>query len=190
MNSSLDIIPRILQGDARIIESLYREHREPFIRWVQQKYSVQDDVAVELFQVAIVIFYDNVISGKLTELKSSVSTYLYQIGRNKALEYHRQRQRHGGDQLHDTLLQYMSQDLGTEHEEIEEDYLIIDQGMQQLGEPCRSLIYGFYVLNKSMDELADEMNYKNADTVKNLKYKCLQRLRKICDGLKGLNGTV
>ncbi|MCB0600710.1 MAG: sigma-70 family RNA polymerase sigma factor [Saprospiraceae bacterium] len=190
MNTSQDIIPRILQGDTHIIESLYRESREPFVRWVQQKYNVQEDVAVELFQMAMVIFYDNVISGKLTEMKSSVSTYLFQIGRNKALEYHRQRRRTYGDDLRDTLAHYVTQETGTEHEEVEEEYFIMDQGMQLLGEPCRSLLFAFYVQNKSMEELAEEMNYKNADTVKNVKYKCLQRLRKLCDGLKGSNEEI
>lgn len=70
------------------------------------------------------------------------------------------------------------------------DTHIIESLYRESREPCRSLLFAFYVQNKSMEELAEEMNYKNADTVKNVKYKCLQRLRKLCDGLKGSNEEI
>ena len=179
-----DIVPRILQGDTEVINNLYREYRLPFIQWVRQQYGVPEDIAIELFQVAMVILYDNVMSGKLTELSSNPSTYLFQIGRNKALEYHRKQRRWATGELNDTVLEYLTQEVGDDKDAVEEEYLLVDEGMQQLGEPCRSLIYGFYVKKMSMEALSVQLDYKNADTVKNMKYKCLQRLRKICQDLK------
>ena len=35
-----------------------------------------------------------------------------------------------------------------------------------------------------MEEIAQKMNYKNADTVKNLKYKSIKRLQAICSDIK------
>lgn len=184
MTGEQDIITRILSGDDSILENIYLEQREPFIHWVRQQYHVPEEEGIELFQLAVVIFYDNVISGKLTELTSSIATYLFRIGRNKAFEYHRANQKKHQGGLEDTLLFHVADENGIDKAEVEDNYRIMDEGMQQLGEPCRSIIHGFYVLRQSMEELSDHLDYKNADTVKNLKYKCLKRLQKICETLK------
>jgi RNA polymerase sigma factor (sigma-70 family) len=128
-----------------------------------------------------------VITGKLTELTSSVATYLFRIGRNKAFEYHRAMQKKQEGRLEDTLQYHLADENGMEKQEVEENYRVMDAGMQELGEPCRSIIHNFYVLRQTMEELAERMDYKNADTVKNLKYKCLKRLQKICETLKAKN---
>ena len=43
----------------------------------------------------------------------------------------------------------------------------------------RSLLEGFYLLDKSMQDLTAEFGYTNADNAKNQKYKCLVRLKKL-----------
>ena len=39
----------------------------------------------------------------------------------------------------------------------------------------------YYYKKSSMQQICLSMGYKNADTAKNLKYKCLQRLKKMMD---------
>ena len=56
------------------IESIYKDFREEFIQWMYKTYSCPKDDAVEIYQVAIVIVYENIIAGKLKELKSSIKT--------------------------------------------------------------------------------------------------------------------
>ena len=51
--------------------------------------------------------------------------------------------------------------------------------LQQLGEPCKTIIEDFYINNKSMQEICEEFGYTNADNAKTQKYKCLQRLKKL-----------
>ena len=184
MTGENDIITRILAGDETVLENIYLEQREPFIHWIKQQYQVPQEEGIELFQLAVVIFYDNVISGKLTELTSSIATYLFRIGPNKAFEYHRANQKKHQGGLEDTLLYHVAEENEVNKAEVEDNYRIMDEGMQQLGEPCRGIIHGFYVLRQTMDELAERLDYKNADTIKNLKYKCLKRLQKICEALK------
>ncbi|MTI23147.1 sigma-70 family RNA polymerase sigma factor [Fulvivirga sp. RKSG066] len=48
-----------------------------------------------------------------------------------------------------------------------------------LGHPCSEILKLFYYERKNMEEISINLGYKNADTVKNQKYKCLQRLRKL-----------
>jgi len=51
--------------------------------------------------------------------------------------------------------------------------------LDQVGEPCRTLLKDFYHNNKSMQEIATEFGYTNPDNAKTQKYKCLVRLRKL-----------
>jgi DNA-directed RNA polymerase specialized sigma24 family protein len=65
------------------------------------------------------------------------------------------------------------------HEKRNAEFAIMDRAMKSLGEPCKSLLEGYYVKKMGMQELAEEFGYTNADNAKNQKYKCLMRLKKL-----------
>lgn len=67
----------------------------------------------------------------------------------------------------------------SEHEELEQNILKMSSSLQELGEPCKTLIEDFYVQQLSMDQIAEKFGYTNSDNAKNQKYKCLQRLKKL-----------
>ena len=51
--------------------------------------------------------------------------------------------------------------------------------LEELGEPCATLIKDFYIRKMNMDEISDKFGYTNSDNAKNQKYKCLQRLKRL-----------
>ena len=51
--------------------------------------------------------------------------------------------------------------------------------LEFLGDPCKSLLQLYYYNDLSMENITSIMGYKNADTTKNQKYKCLRRLQNI-----------
>ena len=55
----------------------------------------------------------------------------------------------------------------------------MDRALNSLGEPCKSLLQGYYLKKMDMNALAAEFGYTNADNAKNQKYKCLMRLKKL-----------
>ncbi len=180
------IIDRIRSGDEDSLREIYREYRQPFIQWIKGEFFCSDDDAIEFFQTAVVILYDNIITGKLTELNSHVKTYLFGIGKNKAHEWLRHRQRQGvhSDEL---LINYLHEENPEVDEaDFAESLRAVDAGMNQLGEPCRSLLSYFYYQKLSMREICERLDYKNEDTAKNQKYKCLKRLQSICADIKGV----
>ena len=65
------------------------------------------------------------------------------------------------------------------HLEKEEQFEQLGKSMDQLGEPCKSLLHAFYVDGKNMQEIAAQFHYTNAENAKTQKYKCLNRLKKI-----------
>jgi len=58
-------------------------------------------------------------------------------------------------------------------------FTIMNRALNSLGEPCKSLLEGYYLNKKGMQELAEDFGYTNADNAKNQKYKCLMRLKKL-----------
>jgi RNA polymerase sigma factor (sigma-70 family) len=55
----------------------------------------------------------------------------------------------------------------------------VHAALQQLGDKCRQILTLFFYYKKRMEEIATELSYANADTVKNQKYKCMQQLKRI-----------
>jgi len=70
------------------------------------------------------------------------------------------------------------------HNEREMHYANLNAALEQLGEPCRSLLKAFYHHDKSMQQIAAEFGYTNPDNAKTQKYKCLSRLRKLFYGVQ------
>jgi DNA-directed RNA polymerase specialized sigma24 family protein len=74
--------------------------------------------------------------------------------------------------------------LGIEEEmqEIEEKegrFQKMDEALNGLGEPCKTILEDFYIRDLSMELISDKFGYTNADNAKNQKYKCLRRLKKL-----------
>jgi RNA polymerase sigma-70 factor (ECF subfamily) len=169
-----NIIARIREGDGQAFEEIYTELREPFIAWSLKNYEGTRDHAVEFYQMAILIFYDNIQQGKLTELHSSVKSYLFAIGKNKWREYYREKQRAAPGSAID--LTHLIVEASSEEYDI--DLQLIKEGLAGLGEPCRQLLEAFYYQGMNLDEIVLRFGYKNKDAAKTAKYKCLQRLKR------------
>jgi RNA polymerase sigma factor (sigma-70 family) len=65
------------------------------------------------------------------------------------------------------------------HLQKEHEFAKMDSAMNQLGEPCQTILRDFYIRNKSMNEICEKFGYTNTDNAKTQKYKCLQRLKKL-----------
>jgi len=61
------------------------------------------------------------------------------------------------------------------------DLKMVSKALTLIGEPCHQLLDFFYFSKKSMEEISSSMGYKNPETAKNQKYKCMERLRKLVE---------
>jgi len=135
------------------------------------------DDARDIFQEAMIVLYQKARSGSF-ELNSQLKTYLYSVCRRLWLKRLNQMQRISPevDNLEETVP--VEEEL-ERHEQRNRDFLVMEQAMNNLGEPCKSLLEAYYMGKKSMVEIAGDFGYTNADNAKNQKYKCLMRLKKI-----------
>ncbi len=171
MSSLIDLIHT---DRTEALTRIYQEYRTEFIAWAMKTYGCSADEAKDSYQNAIIIVYENVVNGKLTELNSSAKTYLFAVGKNKIRELKRQ------EHKKDTLDLVPDLPIEEELEAFDAEALELAQkSLEQLGEPCKSLLQEFYYHKSTMTQIMEKLGYKNEDTAKNQKYKCLVRLRKI-----------
>jgi RNA polymerase sigma factor (sigma-70 family) len=175
------ILAQLKNRNEKEFLKLYNSYKQEFVSFLQGKFSMSRDEAFEIFQQAMVTFYENVINNKLNELTSSLKTYVFAIGKNKALEALRRRNKivplefNTGDE--DDIKFELFDETGDD--DTESRYASMSSSLEQLGKPCSDIVVLFYFQKLSLVEIKDRFNYKSEESIKSQKFKCMERLRKI-----------
>ncbi len=184
INSEQQVLAALAKGDRAATEQVYRQYHKTIMSWVQQNGGLEEDAA-DVFQEALVILYEKAQHEDF-RLTCKIGTYLFAISKHVWYKKIQKKQKHPGllpeNAGLDEGLDWAYEDEVKAHEEREHHYEQLNAALDQLGEPCSSLLKAFYHQDKSMQEIAAEFGYTNPDNAKTQKYKCLNRLRKIFYG--------
>ncbi|MCA6449742.1 MAG: sigma-70 family RNA polymerase sigma factor [Chitinophagaceae bacterium] len=163
-------------NDSKAIETIYRDNFSMVQAFILQNNGSYDD-ARDIFQEAMIALYEKAQTESFV-LTCQIKTYVYSICRRLWLKRLQQLGRYANrvDSLEETVP--VEEDLEI-HEKRNAEFAIMDRALNSLGEPCKSLLEGYYLKKMGMQELAAEFGYTNADNAKNQKYKCLMRLKKL-----------
>lgn len=176
------LLQQLAQGSSQAAAIIYRQHYPTITRWLRGQGLDEEETAAEIFQEAMVVLYEK--SGDPDfQLSCRIGTYLFAVARNLWYK-HLQQQKRSPVSLPDNAGSEEGPDWAAEndlgiHLERELHYQQLADALEQLGEPCRSLLQAFYHQDKSMAEIAAAFGYTNPDNAKTQKYKCLTRLKKI-----------
>lgn len=170
----------LLQGlaanDKKAVETIYRENYLTIQSFIVKNNGYPDD-ARDIFQEAMIVLYEKVSSGSF-ELTCQIKTYLYSVCRRLWLKRLQQMQRYNPSAESVDEVVPVEEELDI-HEKRNADLIVMENALNKIGEPCKSLLEAYYLQKKSMPEIADFFGYTNADNAKTQKYKCLVRLKKI-----------
>jgi len=172
----LDWIKRIKENENEALKLLYKTYREEIISWLTKNYGIDNNTGAEIFQNAVVIFYDKVIQNKVTAESGNVKTYIYGICKNITLASLRKNKKETYEKQNYLNVILDSKD-NQESENQEENHKILLENLEKIGNPCKRILELFYYNLYKFEEISEELGYKNGNTVKNLKFKCLKRLR-------------
>ncbi|MBT6514649.1 MAG: sigma-70 family RNA polymerase sigma factor [Crocinitomicaceae bacterium] len=170
------LVGGIREGNNQMLNIVYTTHY-PMIRKLVLDNSGSEAEAKDVFQEAIIILHEN-INTKGFNLTCKIKTYIYSVSRNIWLKELKKRLPQTKD-LNDHI-QFV--DINRDFEKHEEKKLRlnkINQALNEIGEPCKSILVYFFFNQLTMEEIAAKMGYTNADNVKNQKYKCFKRLKKL-----------
>lgn len=181
--TDIDYIAAFRNDNQRATTHFYAKHRDVFFRDIGKYYHIRDtDLLSEIYQESVVRLWKNIKNGKLSEanLTTSLAGYLYSVGRLVALEILR---REGITK--ETIDEGKLSSLGIEAtadkwfgRESEQE-VAVRKAVYAMGEPCAPLLLMFYWDKLTWVEIASELHYKDANSAKTQKYKCIQKLKAI-----------
>ena len=165
------------KGDQRVMEDVYFKYRKEFVNWSQGKFGISEDDALDHYQDTMTIFFEKIMNGSLTEIESSLKTYLFSIGKNKVRQQFDEaarKEKHGdGLQEHYRFLAEDS-DAAVIFEEAKRQTAEL---FNSIGEGCKEILRLFYYEKRSMSEIASIMGHKNEGVSRTTKKRCLEKIR-------------
>lgn len=178
LNVDAEIIQGIRSGDNIAVQKLYKLYYPTVSKMILNNSGSLAE-AQDIFQETVMVLYDKITNGNF-ELSSKLKTFLYAVAKRLWLK----QLTRGGSKYHiDSIDNHEDSLIAVEaieeHEILEKNLVHMEEALNGLGEPCKTILHDFYILNKSMTEIGEKFGYTNADNAKTQKYKCLQRLKKI-----------
>lgn len=169
-------IEALRKGDEKLFKKIYEDNRERFINFAS-RYDLEHEDVIDVYQDAYIIFYNNIVSGKLKELTSSISTYLFSIGKHLIFNTLKKSQRtvsltnpinHEDVKLETITLE--TDTLSTEQKLLREHFAL-------LGTQCKALLTLFYYRGFTIKEIVESTAYTNENVVKSAKSRCMKTLK-------------
>jgi len=175
------ILDLIREGDEEALVTLYRTNRKAVTAYVCRNDGTADD-AEDMLQDALIVLWERVRSGKF-EYAARLSTFIFATVKNMWLRQLARKKREQPGSIDAETAADGEQSVLDEMIESEQARRIAD-ALETLGDPCKKLLLLFYWEELSMEQIATEMGFANADTVKSKKYQCKKALEGLLKDLK------
>ncbi len=165
-------VKAIKNNDEKLLETIYLANFSKVESFVLAN-NGDAEQARDIYQEAFIALWRNIQADKFhPENETAIDGYLYQIAKNKWLDYLR-----SGHYTKLVRLQETTPEESTaEVKEESEDLHIIKKHFKELGDNCRKVLSLFYYNNHSLKKIAAKMGWTE-ETARNNKYRCLQKLR-------------
>ncbi|TYB75903.1 RNA polymerase sigma factor [Bizionia myxarmorum] len=173
MNEESHIIELLKKGDEKTIHFIYNEYKPGFLMFAG-RYTLSKDDLLDVYQDAIVALCENARKGNLDELKSSIKTYFFSIG--KYMIYAQLKKRN------QTTTYENIDNFHFEWDDYDENITNVQlvrmrEVFRDLGEQCKKVLSLFYYEEKKLEEITQLMNYENKNVAKSQKSRCIKKLR-------------
>lgn len=162
------------EENRQMVQSAYYGLREPFCNWIGNMGKLTIEEKIMYYHDAFSITFENAVQQKVNFQKTSVKTYLFSVGRNLYLaDLRKQGRKLPIDDYAENL--EIDEALIAKRDKI----LHMEHALNQMGEPCKSIILDFYFHKVNMQAIAAKFGYQHDGIARNKKYKCLQTLKQI-----------
>ncbi len=176
--SDEQLIRSLALGESSTISSIYKSCYPTIEKMVFKMNGSLDD-AYDTFQDAVTILYEKAKADEL-HLTCKFSTYITAVAKHVWLKKLSKKKNQSFSVLHDNMEEVMGvNDDVNVFFEFENNVSKLTHCFKQIGDPCKGVLTAFYINNRSMQDIAIEFGYTNAENAKTQKYKCLNRLRKL-----------
>ncbi len=167
------------QGSDDVLQQVYEANRGKFLNFAK-RYNLPEDDIVDAYQEAYIVFYDNVMNGKIQSFTSSISTYIIGIG--KYIIYDMLKKKKKTIQPNFDISNLDSGTESFDHLEIETRTLSREQQLlykhfNTLGQKCKELLELFYYRGFTIKDILEHTEYGSENVVKSAKSRCMKTLK-------------
>ena len=167
---------KLIKKSSSNLDILYRQNKDYCLNFMF-KINQEHEFNLDIYHDAVITFYEKICTSDLT-LTCSIQTYLNSICRNQLLTKYKKSKLHISlnEEYDETIKDWLDDD----YKEISENKLKATvtslEKLKELGGKCYEILKRFYYDNHSMSKIAEDLNYTNADNVKNQKARCQKKL--------------
>ena len=176
LNTDAKILDLMRRGNEEALVMLYESNRRSVFAYVTRNSGTEND-AEDMLQEALVVLWERVRTGQF-EYTAKLSTFVYGVVKRMWSRRLAHRRREPLSELdpeeHSDGALSVLDDL-IECEEAE----LVRQALDKIGDQCQKLLKLFYWEELSMEEIAINMGFANAETAKAKKYQCKKALEKV-----------
>lgn len=173
------ILEDLRKGDEATFKLIYEQNREKFLNFAK-RYNLSEDENIDAYQDAYIIFYENVMSGKIKRFTSSISTYIFSIGKYLIMDIIKKNKKLVSSEFNLTMVKEENDTM--DNIEIDEPTLNNEQRLllkyfNTLGKQCQELLTLFYYRGYTIKEIMAKESYNSENVVKSQKSRCMKTLR-------------
>lgn len=173
-----DVISAIRSGQMQAVEDLYARYRADFFRWASRRIDANRQDFEDAWQDAVIAFYTQVMSGKLTELRYNAKVWLFSVGYKRLLNHRRKVKRFlWKDEIDEALRHDASGPDFMENQGHSGKKDNMHSAMRTMSGQCREILIQRYFMEKSIEEIQQEWEHSSTNTTSATLSRCLKRLK-------------
>lgn len=177
MHKDIFLLEGLKNGNEKTLSKVYLIYKSDFLGYAK-KFDLPKEDVIDVYQDAILALQENVVSGKLTELSSSLKTYIFSIAKYMIYRKLRKKNKVQLQEFNEFTNTEINQDYDFLFaKELTENQKKLQIAFKQLGKKCKLLLTLLYYKNYSLDDVLEELDYTSKDVVKSQKSRCLKTLK-------------
>ena len=166
------LIRQVQQADPEALQYVYNHCRAYCLRRLGSSTTCSLVDAEDIFMDALLIFRENVMTGKLTKV-DHLRAYLYRVCENRYREQQRCQQRER--QAENTVRAFLYESNPALPDDLPQKKTVVMQAFRYLGEHCRQVLHYYYFDHLTLEEIAKKTNLANSNVAKVTKSRCYKK---------------
>jgi len=177
-NPSDSEIIELLKESSDNLDILYNKHQDYCMNFMK-KINFNEELNKDVFHDSLIVLYEKIAKGNFT-LTCSIQTYLNSICRNQILVRLKKSEKHSqySEEFDARITDWYEID-ETENTTRKQAIVKALEMLKELGGKCYEILRRYFYENNSMEKIAYDLEYSNADNVKNQKSRCQKKLKEL-----------
>ncbi|AXG70645.1 RNA polymerase sigma factor [Kordia sp. SMS9] len=167
----LDVQSRLRKDDKKALEEVYVAYKEAFVNY-GLRFNLDREDLIDVYQDSVIAMYQNFTTKQTHIEKSSLKTYLFSIGKHKIYDRLKERKQFVGA----VVAADDFEEIDLNETILTKEQRLLQKYFTRLGESCQQILKLFYYRSLSIKEIVQQTQYKDENTVKSHKSRCLKKL--------------